>query len=66
MNAVGPSPVNTDLISRVQPEKIERLIDDQSCKVMASYEDVKNVIDFYISPQSKLITGQVVYLGGFC
>jgi len=50
----------------VQPEKIERLIDDQSCKVMASYEDVKNVIDFYISPQSKLITGQVVYLGGFC
>lgn len=66
VNAVGPSPVNTNLISRVQPEKIERLIDDQSCKVMASYEDVKNVIDFYISPQSKLITGQVVYLGGFC
>ena len=27
-------------------------------------EDVANVIDFYIRPESNFITGQIIYLGG--
>ncbi|MEL7479465.1 MAG: oxidoreductase, partial [Pseudomonadota bacterium] len=27
-------------------------------------DDVINVVDFFISPRSEFITGQVIYLGG--
>ena len=27
-------------------------------------EDVGNVIDFFIRPESEFVTGQVLYLGG--
>jgi 3-oxoacyl-[acyl-carrier protein] reductase len=64
VNAVGPTPIDTDLIKNVPPEKIQDLIGHQSIKRLGKYEDVKNVIDFYLSPASDFITGQVVYLGG--
>ena len=28
------------------------------------FEDIVNVIDFFIKPESNFITGQVIYLGG--
>jgi 3-oxoacyl-[acyl-carrier protein] reductase len=64
VNAVGPTPIDTDLIKNVPPEKIQELIGRQSIKRLGKYEDVKNVIDFYLSPASDFITGQIVYLGG--
>jgi 3-oxoacyl-[acyl-carrier protein] reductase len=64
VNAVGPTPIDTDLIKNVPAEKIQELISHQSIKRLGKYEDVKNVIDFYLSPASDFITGQVVYLGG--
>jgi 3-oxoacyl-[acyl-carrier protein] reductase len=64
VNAVGPTPIDTDLIKNVPANKIQDLIGHQSIKRLGKYEDVKNVIDFYLSPTSDFITGQVVYLGG--
>ncbi len=64
VNAVGPTPVDTDLIKNVPAEKIQRLIDRQGIKRLGKYEDVKNVIDFFLKPESDFITGQVIYLGG--
>ena len=29
-----------------------------------NFEDIKNVIDFYIDEKSEFITGQILYLGG--
>ena len=43
---------------------IARLIDHQAIKSMAKPEDVTNVLAFFLQPESPMITGQVLYLGG--
>ena len=64
VNAVGPVPIQTDLIRGVPAEKIERLLARQAIQRYGTYEDVENVIDFFLRPESDFITGQVIYLGG--
>ena len=64
-NAVGPSPIRTKLIEGVPDSKLERLIERQAIHAWAEPADVSNVVDFYLRPESRMITGQVVYLGGF-
>lgn len=64
VNALAPTPIDTDLIKNVPIDKIEKLINRQSIKRLGKYEDVLNVIDFFISPNSDFITGQIIYLGG--
>lgn len=64
VNAVGPTPVDTDLIKNVPANKIEELKSRQCIKRLGTFEDVKNVIDFYLRPESNFITGQTIYLGG--
>lgn len=64
VNAVGPVPVKTALIAGVPEDKIQNLLDHQAIKRFGEPEDVFNVIDFYIRPESNFITGQIMYLGG--
>ncbi len=64
VNAVAPTPIDTDLIKHVPIEKINALLEYQDIKRLGKFADVKNVIDFYASPTSDFITGQVLYLGG--
>ena len=64
VNAVGPVPIKTDLIRGVTAEKLERLIAWQAIHRYGTYEDVENVIDFFLRRESDFITGQVIYLGG--
>lgn len=63
-NAVGPSPVATDLVAKVPPETLDRLIQAQAIRRWATTDDVINVVEFFLSPASQMVTGQVVYLGG--
>jgi 3-oxoacyl-[acyl-carrier protein] reductase len=64
VNAVGPTPVATDLTAHVPKEKLEALTAQQSIRRMGTFQDISNVIDFYLSPASDFITGQIIYLGG--
>ncbi|MBI2859570.1 MAG: SDR family oxidoreductase [Chloroflexi bacterium] len=64
VNAVGPTPVQTDLIRGVSRVKIEGLLERQAIKRFGAFEDISNVIDFFLKPESGFVTGQVVYLGG--
>jgi len=64
VNAVGPTPLRTDLTRGVSEDKILKIIDRQSIKRYAEFSDISNVIDFFIKKESGYITGQVVYLGG--
>jgi 3-oxoacyl-[acyl-carrier protein] reductase len=64
VNAVGPTPVRTDLIQAVPPEKLDRLIKLQAIQRLGEFRDISNVIDFFIKPESEFITGQVIFLGG--
>lgn len=63
-NAVGPTPIDTDLIRGVGREKIDALLAQQAIARMGEVRDVVNVVDFFLKPESDFITGQVVYLGG--
>ena len=64
VNAIGPTPVETDLIKAVPKDKIQELLKKQAIKRFGTFEDIKNVIDFFIDDKSDFITGQVIYLGG--
>ncbi len=64
VNAIGPTPIATDLIGGVPQEKIKDLINRQAIKRLGRFEDILNLVDFLIKPESDFITGQVIYLGG--
>jgi 3-oxoacyl-[acyl-carrier protein] reductase len=63
-NAIGPSPIRTDLTRGVPEEAMARLLARQAVPRSAEASDVANVIDFFLHPASALVTGQVMYLGG--
>jgi len=64
VNAVGPTPVMTDLIRTVPKQKMDALIATQAIRRLGEHRDIANVIDFFVSRDSDFITGQTVYLGG--
>ncbi len=64
VNAVGPVPIETDLIRAVPKDKIDKLIERQAIKRLGTFADVSNVVDFFLAPSSECVTGQVIYLGG--
>jgi len=64
VNAIGPTPIKTDLIRSISKDKIDRLINSIPIKRYGEIRDVTNIIDFFIKPASDFVTGQVIYLGG--
>jgi len=64
VNAVGPTPVETDLIRSVPKDKIDGIVAQQAVQRLGTFEDVANVVDFFVSPASGFVTGQTIYLGG--
>lgn len=64
VNALGPTPIRTDLIRGVPEEKIDALITRQAIPRMGEVADVLNAVDFFLRDESDFITGQVLYLGG--
>ncbi|HVW29862.1 MAG TPA: SDR family oxidoreductase [Polyangiaceae bacterium] len=63
-NSFGATPIMTDMIRGVPQEKIDAVVNNLAVKRLGTYEDCINVCDFFISPASDNITGQVIYLGG--
>lgn len=63
-NLVGPGPIPTDLIAGVPPERLQELVNRLPLKEFSTVADVINAIDFFVKPESRAITGQVLYLGG--
>jgi 3-oxoacyl-[acyl-carrier protein] reductase len=64
VNAVGPVPIETDLIRAVPKDKIANLVQRQAIRRLGKFEDVSNVVDFFLRKESEFVTGQVIYLGG--
>jgi 3-oxoacyl-[acyl-carrier protein] reductase len=63
-NAVGPGPVDTDLIRGVPGEKIDELVSRQAIRRKTTLTDIANVVDFFLAEASGMVTGQTLYLGG--
>jgi 3-oxoacyl-[acyl-carrier protein] reductase len=64
VNSVGPTPVKTDLIRSVPQAKLDALLARQAIPRFGEPEDVVNVIDFFLRPESDFVTAQNIYLGG--
>jgi 3-oxoacyl-[acyl-carrier protein] reductase len=64
VNGIGPVPIPTDLIRSVPQEKLDRLLARQAIRRFGTFEDVANVIDFFLKRESGFITGQNLFLGG--
>ena len=64
VNAIGPTPVKTDLIRGVPDDKLKELVDRQAIRRLGKFTDIANVIDFFVRPESDFVTGQTLYLGG--
>lgn len=64
VNAVGPGPIETDLIRGVPPEKIDALVARLAIPRRGAWSDLANVTDFFLAEASGLVTGQTLYLGG--
>ena len=64
VNAVGPTPVQTDLIRNIPSDKIAAVVKRQALPRIGTVQDVSNVVDFFLRPESDFVTGQIVFLGG--
>lgn len=64
VNSIGPVPIETDLIRAVPQDKIQAIVDRQAIKRLGTFEDVANIVDFYLRKESDFVTGQHLYLGG--
>lgn len=64
VNAIALTPVKTELIKAVPKDKINALLEQQAIKRFGEFDDIINVIDFFISQKSDFITGQIITLGG--
>jgi 3-oxoacyl-[acyl-carrier protein] reductase len=64
VNAVGPGPIETELLRNVPRDKLDRVLALQAIPRLGTFRDVANVVDFFLKPESDFVTGQCVYLGG--
>lgn len=64
VNAIGPTPVPTDLIKHVPAAKMDALLTRQAIRRFGTVADIAHVAEFFLAPKSAFVTGQVVYLGG--
>lgn len=64
VNCLGLTPVETDLIKAVPEEKKQAILNRQSLPRYGNFDDITNVVDFFIKKESCFITGQTLYLGG--
>ena len=63
-NAVAPSAVETDMMNSVPAEALKEVLARNAIPEIGTMEDISNVIDWLIRPESQAITGQVIFLGG--
>ena len=64
VNVIGPAALDTDLTRSLPTKKLESVIARQTIKRLGRLEEVANVVDFFIRPESEFVTGQTIFLGG--
>ena len=64
INVVGATPVATDMIKGIPEATMEQLIDRLPMQKMGTFADIRNVVDFFLRPDSRSVSGQTIYLGG--
>ncbi|MEG3618603.1 SDR family oxidoreductase [Magnetovibrio sp. PR-2] len=63
VNVVAPPPIDTALTQSVPKKSMDRLLGRMCVSRYGQFEDVHNVTDFFLKPDSSMVTGQVIALG---
>ena len=64
VNTIAPGPIDTGLLEKVPRDKIEDVVARQLITRQGEPEDVWNIVSLLLSPQSSMITGQTINVGG--
>lgn len=64
VNCVAPGVIKTNMTKDLTGEQFKTLITKQIIQNSASFEDILNSINFLLSSQSKMITGESLHIGG--
>jgi 3-oxoacyl-[acyl-carrier protein] reductase len=64
VNAVAPGPIETGLLEKVPRDKIDDVVGRQLITRQGEPEDVWNIVSLLLKPESAMITGQTIYVGG--
>jgi 3-oxoacyl-[acyl-carrier protein] reductase len=64
VNVVAPGPIETGMIASVPPAMIAQLVAQQFIPRQATVEDIWALVQFLLSPQSAMISGEVIHVGG--
>jgi 3-oxoacyl-[acyl-carrier protein] reductase len=64
MNAVAPGLIETEIIDDVDPEVLERIIDQTPLKRIGQPDEIADVVHFLLSDASRFMVGQTVVACG--
>lgn len=64
VNIVAPGPIDTALIAKVPREKVDAVVRQQIIQRQAKPEDVWNIVSLLLSPESSMISGETIHVGG--
>ena len=64
VNVIAPGPIETALIAKVPKDKIDAVVDRQIIQRQASPSDVWNIVATLLAPESNMITGETIHVGG--
>lgn len=64
VNCVAPGPIKTDLLKGVSDEQIDAIVAQQILPKLFLPENVADLCEFLLGPQSQSLSGQVLKVGG--
>ena len=64
VNAIAPGPIDTALIAKVPRDKVDAVVSQQIIPKQGKPEDVWNIVSMLLSPDSSMISGEVLHVGG--
>jgi len=64
VNAIAPGPIETALIAKVPRDKVDAVVAQQIIPRQGTPEDVWNIVSMLLSPESSMISGAVLNVGG--
>jgi 3-oxoacyl-[acyl-carrier protein] reductase len=64
VNTIAPGPIDTDLLAKVPRSNIDEVVSRQIVPRQATPEDVWNILSILLSPESSMVSGQTIHVGG--
>ncbi len=64
VNCVAPGPIKTDLLKGVSDEQIDAIVAQQILPKLFLPDDIADLCEFLLGPQSQSLSGQVLKVGG--